>query len=171
MERGPAVAARVPHHRRHAHAGRADPPPDIPWLQTAADPTGRAALGTLNNCASGPTPWGTYLTCEENFNGYFVNRSGAVPPLQKRYGINERGFGYRWHEHDARFDAAAHPNEPNRFGWVVEVDPYDPGAAPVKHTALGRFKHEGATVRAGRATAASSSTWATTSASSTSTSS
>ncbi len=118
-----------------------------PWLQTAADPTGRAALGTLNNCASGPTPWGTYLTCEENFNGYFVNRSGAVPPLQKRYGINERGFGYRWHEHDVRFDAAAHPNEPNRFGWVVEVDPYDPGATPVKRTALGRFKHEGATVR------------------------
>jgi secreted PhoX family phosphatase len=118
-----------------------------PWLQTAADPTGRSALGTLNNCASGPTPWGTYLTCEENFNGYFVNRSGAVPPLQKRYGINERGFGYRWHEHDARFDAAAHPNEPNRFGWVVEMDPYDPGATPVKRTALGRFKHEGATVR------------------------
>jgi secreted PhoX family phosphatase len=115
------------------------------WLQTAADPTGRTVLGTVNNCAHGHTPWGTYLTCEENFNGYFVNR-GTIPALQKRYGINERGFGYRWHEHDARFDAAAHPNEPNRFGWVVEVDPYDPYRPPVKHTALGRIKHEGATV-------------------------
>ncbi|HUG35782.1 MAG TPA: PhoX family phosphatase [Candidatus Limnocylindrales bacterium] len=114
------------------------------WLQTAADPTGLTALGTLNNCANGYTPWGTYLTCEENFNGYFVNRSAAVGPLQRRYGINERGFGYRWHEHDARFDAAAHPNEPNRFGWVVEIDPYDPHRPAVKHTALGRFKHEGA---------------------------
>jgi uncharacterized protein len=120
------------------------------WLQTAADPSGRTVLGTLNNCANGYTPWGTYLTCEENFNGYFVNRSGSVPALQKRYGINERGFGYRWHEHDARFDAARHPNEPNRFGWVVEVDPYDPQRPPVKHTALGRFKHEGATLALAR---------------------
>ena len=114
------------------------------WLQTDADPTGLTVLGTANNCAHGYTPWGTYLTCEENFNGYFVNRSGAVPPLQKRYGITERGFGYRWHEHDARFDAAAHPNEPNRFGWVVQIDPFDPHRPPVKLTALGRFKHEGA---------------------------
>jgi hypothetical protein len=115
-------------------------------LQTAADPTGRSVLGTLNNCAHGVTPWGTYLTCEENFNGYFVNRSGAVPALQRRYRINERGFGYRWHEHDPRFDAALHPNEPNRFGWVVEMDPYDRERPAVKHTALGRMKHEGATV-------------------------
>jgi uncharacterized protein len=130
--------------------GVSGPAAGHPWLQTAADPTGRAVLGTLNNCAHGVTPWGTYLTCEENFNAYFVNPSGTVPPLQKRYGINERGFGYRWHEHDGRFDAAAHPNEPNRFGWVVEVDPYDPTRAPVKHTALGRFKHEGATVALAR---------------------
>jgi hypothetical protein len=119
-------------------------------LQTSADPSGLAVLGTINNCALGATPWGTYLTCEENFNAYFVNRSGAVPPLQKRYGINDRGFGYRWHEHDPRFDAAAHPNEPNRFGWVVEIDPYDPTRPAVKHTALGRMKHEGATVTLGR---------------------
>jgi secreted PhoX family phosphatase len=115
-----------------------------PWLQTGADPSGHTVLGTLNNCANGYTPWGTYLTCEENFNGYFVNRSGNVPPLQKRYGITDKGFGYRWHEHDLRFDADRHPNEPNRFGWVVEIDPYDPASQPVKHTALGRFKHEGA---------------------------
>jgi secreted PhoX family phosphatase len=113
-------------------------------LRTALDPTGRTILGTLNNCAHGFTPWGTYLTCEENFNGYFVNRSGSVSPLERRYGINERAFGYRWHEHDERFDAVRHPNEPNRFGWVVEIDPYEPFRAPVKHTALGRFKHEGA---------------------------
>ena len=114
------------------------------WLQTTADPTGRTALGTINNCASGHTPWGTYLTCEENFNAYFVNRSGNLPALQQRYGLNDRGLGYRWHEFDGRFDAALHPNEPNRFGWVVEIDPMDPGRRPLKRTAMGRFKHEGA---------------------------
>jgi uncharacterized protein len=117
-----------------------------PLLRTAADPSGLTVLGTVNNCANGFTPWGTYLTCKENFNAYFVNRSGAVPALQKRYGINDRGLGYRWHEHDGRFDAAAHPNEPNRFGWVVEIDPYEPSRTAVKQTALGRLKHEGATV-------------------------
>jgi secreted PhoX family phosphatase len=116
-----------------------------PLLCTTADPDGRIVLGTLNNCGHGATPWGTYLSCEENFNGYFVHR-GEVPPAHRRYGVNAKGFGYRWHEHDARFDAAAHPNEPNRFGWVVEIDPYDPARPPVKHTALGRFKHEGAAV-------------------------
>jgi secreted PhoX family phosphatase len=124
----------------------AGPAAGHPWLRTAADPAGTTVLGTINNCAMGATPWGTYLTCEENFNGYFVNRSGATPAAQKRYGITDKGAGYRWHEHDGRFDAAAHPNEPNRFGWVVEIDPYDPGRPPVKHTALGRMKHEGAAV-------------------------
>ena len=102
-------------------------------------------LGTINNCGGGRTPWGTYLTCEENFNGYFVN-TGTVPAEQRRYGINATGAGYRWHEFDRRFDANANPTEPNKFGWAVEIDPYDPLAQPVKRTALGRFKHEGAMV-------------------------
>jgi uncharacterized protein len=112
-------------------------------LRTEADPTGTRVLGTLNNCANGFTPWGTYLTCEENFYAYFVN-GGEIPDGQRRYGVSARGFGYRWDEHDARFDARAHPNELNRFGWVVEIDPFDPKSTPVKRTALGRFSHEGA---------------------------
>jgi secreted PhoX family phosphatase len=129
-----------------------------PLLRTAFDPDGRTVLGTINNCAMGATPWGTYLTCEENFNNYFVNATGDVGGVpdprarktimaaQKRYGINDKGGGYRWHEHDERFDAARHPNEANRFGWIIEIDPFDPKSQPVKHTALGRFKHEGALV-------------------------
>ena len=112
-------------------------------LKTVADPAGTEVLGTINNCANGYTPWGTYLTCEENWNGYFIN-AGTIPPEQRRYGVTARGAGYRWHEFDTRFDAAANPNEPNRFGWVVEIDPFEPGSKPVKRTALGRIKHEGA---------------------------
>jgi secreted PhoX family phosphatase len=114
-------------------------------LRTRDDPSGREVLGTLNNCAMGWTPWGTYLACEENFHEYF-HHSGAPTPAEKRYGIRRYGLGYRWSEHDERFDAGLHPNEPNRFGWVVEFDPYDPSSKPVKRTALGRFKHESATV-------------------------
>ncbi|CAG0992395.1 hypothetical protein BURK2_02466 [Burkholderiales bacterium] len=114
-------------------------------LKTAADPGGVEVLGTLNNCGSGRTPWGTYLTCEENFNGYFGwNGEHAQTVLEKRYGITQTGFGYRWHTADPRFDVSATPNEPNRFGWVVEIDPFAPASKPVKRTALGRFKHEGA---------------------------
>jgi uncharacterized protein len=117
------------------------------YMRTAADPSGTLVLGTLNNCASGYTPWGTYLTCEENWSFYFVNSSGDMSDHEKRYGITQQGLRYRWHEHDERFDAAKHPNEVHRFGWVVEIDPFDPASAPVKRTALGRFKHEGATTR------------------------
>ncbi len=112
-------------------------------LRTAADPAGRTVLGTLNNCAHGVTPWGTYLTCEENWGGYFVN-SGTATALHRRYNVDPKGWGYRWHEFDPRFDAGLHPNEPNRFGWVVEIDPFDPTRPPVKRTALGRMAHEGA---------------------------
>jgi len=112
-------------------------------MKTAADTTGTEVLGTLNNCAHGYTPWGTYLTCEENWNGYFSNEAADVPAML-RYGVVKGGFGYRWHEVDERFRADLHPNEPNRFGWVVEIDPFDPTSKPVKRTALGRFKHESA---------------------------
>jgi hypothetical protein len=123
-------------------------------MKTAADPTGRRVLGTLNNCGSGVTPWGTYLTCEENFIFYF---KGPDQPdaHQRRWGLRKgEPVGYRWAEHDARFDATKSPNEPNRFGWVVEFDPNNPSSTPVKRTALGRAAHEGATTvltKAGKA--------------------
>jgi uncharacterized protein len=113
-------------------------------MQTAADPAGCTILGTINNCASGKTPWGTYLSGEENFAFYF---GGIDNPdaHQKRWGLRKTSF-YGWPEHDARFDASKHPNEYNRFGWVVEVDPMDPTSIPIKRTALGRAAHEGAWV-------------------------
>lgn len=114
-----------------------------PLMRTAADPTGTQVIGTANNCAAGYTPWGTYLTCEENFNGYFGRKTaGTNTPLQNRYGLSSAGFGYGWHVQDPRFDLNDTPNEANRFGWVVEIDPFNPRSVPVKRTALGRFKHE-----------------------------
>lgn len=120
-----------------------------PLLATAADPTGTLVFGTLNNCANGHTPWGTYLTCEENFNGYFGTTSGSDTrdALAKRYGLSATTSGYRWEEHDARFDYVKEPNESLRFGWVVEIDPMDPTSTPKKRTALGRIKHENAELR------------------------
>lgn len=118
-------------------------------LRTIGDPTGTRVLGTLNNCAMGFTPWGTYLACEENFNGYF-RKNGPQTNLEKRYGINATGFGYLWHTTDTRFQVDAEPNEPNRFGWVVEINPFKPHSTPVKRTALGRLKHEGAWVQESR---------------------
>ena len=114
-------------------------------FKTAADPEGRTVLGTLNNCASGKTPWGTYLSGEENWMGYFSGGDN-LSAHETRWGMRKGGWGYRWHEHDERFDAVKNPNEPNRFGWVVEMDPLDPTSTPVKRTALGRAAHEGAWV-------------------------
>jgi secreted PhoX family phosphatase len=130
-----------------------------PLMRTAADPSGTEVLGMLNNCGNGWTPWGTYLTCEENWNGYFgAPTSGAtiapgfedqkaeILAGQSRYGITTTGFGYRWHTVDPRFDADVNPNEPHRFGWIVEIDPFAPASKPVKRTAMGRIKHENASL-------------------------
>jgi hypothetical protein len=118
-----------------------------PRLRTSADPTGKLVLGTLNNCAMGFTPWGTYLACEENFNGYFQKTAANRSPLELRYGIAPFGSGLRYFTTHPRFNADTEPNEPNRFGWVVEIDPFNPKSTPVKRTALGRIKHEGAWVQ------------------------
>ncbi|KPM54261.1 hypothetical protein ACG83_19955 [Frankia sp. R43] len=117
-------------------------------LRHAELASNNAALGTLNNCANGYTPWGTYLTCEENWNSYFgtTDTTWAPSAAQSRYGVSAAGGGYKWHTADARFDVAKNPKELNRFGWVVEIDPFAPKSTPVKRTALGRIKHEGATV-------------------------
>ncbi|WP_433885514.1 PhoX family protein [Pseudomonas vranovensis] len=115
-------------------------------LRTAADNSGRKALGTFQNCANGKTPWGTYLTCEENFTDCFGSSdpAQAFDTAQKRYGASVSGKDVDWHPHDPRFDLAKNPNELNRHGWVVEIDPFDPQSTPLKRTALGRFKHENA---------------------------
>ena len=123
-------------------------------LKTNDDPDGTNVIGTLNNCAGGMTPWGTWLMAEENFHGYFWTNmldDDGKPVIAddhpeaasyKRYGIP--GMWYAWGAHHDRFNIDTEPHAPNKFGWVVEVDPNDPTSVPVKHTALGRFRHEGA---------------------------
>jgi secreted PhoX family phosphatase len=114
-------------------------------LKTSTDPSGRKVNGMLNNCAGGVTPWGTWLSCEENFHGYFwgkVADGDRQAASFKRYGVP--GNWYAWGKYEDRFDVTKEPNESNRFGWVVEIDPLDPTSTPKKRTAMGRFKHEGA---------------------------
>lgn len=117
-------------------------------MKTSADPEGVQSLGTWNNCGSGKTPWGTYLACEENFNGYFsaADPEHKVSPALDRYGVSAHDWGYDWAKIDDRFDVAKEPNEPNRAGYVVELDPSDPSSTPKKRTGLGRIKHENAEV-------------------------
>ena len=126
-------------------------------VKTLFSPDGTLCRGTVNNCANGFTPWGTYLTCEENFAGYFVNDDPVQPREHKRYGVSttDSHDRYSWHTRDedeyTRFNAtttgadalADYRNEPNTFGWVVEIDPMNPASTPKKRTALGRFAHEG----------------------------
>lgn len=116
-------------------------------VATAADPEGRWVHGTLGNCAGGTTPWGTVLSGEENFNGYFA--WAADTPQQKRYSsTNTTSTSTGWERSDPRFDAHRpdYVNEPNRFGYIVEIDPQNATSVPRKHTAMGRFKHEGANI-------------------------
>jgi len=120
-------------------------------LRTSADPAGTQVLGMLNNCAGGVTPWGTVLTAEENFDQYFANVDLVTDPrirgIHDRYGLPEGPSDRKWERFHARFDLGQEPHEPFRFGWIVEVDPYDPEFVPRKRTALGRMKHEGAETR------------------------
>ena len=121
--------------------------------EKAGEIAGMTVIGTVNNCAGGMTPWGTYLMAEENFHGYFwtdkVDAEGkpdlseqAEAKQMDRYGVP--GMWYAWGKHYDRWNIDKEPNEPNRWGWIVEVDPRNPDAAPIKHTSLGRFRHEGA---------------------------
>lgn len=132
-------------------------------MKTASDPSGLQVLGTLNNCATGLTPWGTFLTCEENWHNYFINRDPLdfeARVSHKRYGLAREGTSknYAWETADPRFDATpqadqahgGHVHEPHRFGWVVEIDPFDPKAQPIKRTAFGRFSRECAALSLGR---------------------
>lgn len=123
-------------------------------LMTNDDPAGMSVIGTINNCAGGMTPWGTWLMAEENFHGYFwtdtvdpegkpvIDSGNPEATSYGRYGVP--GGWYAWGKTHDRWNIDREPNMPNKFGWVVEVDPMDPTSTPVKHTALGRFRHEGA---------------------------
>ncbi|MDQ0677352.1 secreted PhoX family phosphatase [Arthrobacter pascens] len=115
-------------------------------VKTVKDPEGRFIKGTLGNCAGGTTPWGTILSGEENFQGYFV--APGTSASDKRYGLTSNATARKWEMDDPRWDTRneGYQNEANRFGWIVEVDPFDPTSTPKKHSSLGRFKHEGANV-------------------------
>jgi secreted PhoX family phosphatase len=127
-----------------------------PLLRTKGDPTGTRVRGTFANCAGGKTPWGTYLTAEENIDDYFGSArtwrpeadDAAVVAAHKRFPLRQNSF-YGWDHADSRFDVRTEPREALRFGWIVEIDPRDPSSTPRKRTALGRFTHEGANTKLG----------------------
>lgn len=121
-------------------------------LRTSGDPAGTRVLGTLANCSGGRTPWGTYLSAEENFQDYFggmrslaadANADARVLAAHRRFPMHESSY-HGWEHIDTRFDLRVEPREALRFGWMVEIDPEDPRAPPRKRTALGRFAHESA---------------------------
>ncbi len=125
-------------------------------MKTSYNPVGRRVHGMVNNCAGGVTPWGTWLSCEENFNGYFWGKlpeGHAEADNYKRYGVGTSA--YAWGKFHDRFDLAKEPNEANRFGWVVEIDPLRPdlgpeeahGARPHEARGCGRGRRSGRTLR------------------------
>jgi len=128
-----------------------------PLLRTSADPHGTRVLGTIANCAGGKTPWGTYLTAEENVDDYFgrakswaaAGGDAAVVEAYGRFPLREHSY-YGWEHAESRFDVRVEPREALRFGWIVEIDPRDPQSPPRKRTALGRFSHEGANAAVAR---------------------
>ncbi len=138
------------------HMGFSGPVRGTAYLVTKYSPEGVATRGTLNNCAHGVTPWNTYITAEENWAGYFRNAE-KMPREQSRYGVSANRGRYAWElasggaDEFARFDATPrgasarddYRNEPNGFGWLVEIDPFNPQSTPIKRTHLGRFAHEG----------------------------
>lgn len=121
-----------------------------PYVRTSADPAGTTVAGTFANCSGGVTPWGTMLSGEENFHNYFSNASKVTDPAAtehlERYSFEDDADEHHWGRFEKRFDLASEPNEANRFGYIVEVDPHDPASTPIKHSALGRFKHESANI-------------------------
>lgn len=121
-----------------------------PYVRTSADPAGTTVLGTIANCSGGLTPWGTMLSGEENFNNYFANASAVTDPAAttnlERYSFEDDADYHQWARYEKRFDLAREPNEANRFGYIVEVDPHDVNSTPIKHSALGRLKHESANI-------------------------
>jgi hypothetical protein len=117
------------------------------WLRTSSDPSGRRVVGMLANCSGGVTPWGTILTAEENFDHYFAGRDefDGDADVKTAHAAYLKTFKHKgWEEYHPRFHVRKEPHEPFRFGWIVEIDPYDPDQVPKKRTALGRFKHEAA---------------------------
>ncbi|WP_020106920.1 PhoX family phosphatase [Nocardia sp. 348MFTsu5.1] len=120
------------------------------FVKTAADPAGTTILGTIGNCSGGLTPWGTMVSGEENFNNYFTGAASVTEPVAKerldRYGFDDEDDHHQWGRYETRFDLASEPNEGNRFGYIVEVNPHDPTSTPVKHSSMGRLKHEGANI-------------------------
>ena len=141
-------------------------------LVTSYSPSGKQTRGTHNNCGNGYTPWGTYLTTEENFIGYFqrsssddlkrqpheiiaLNRYGLKAGASSRYGwetaigqIEAQDLYNRWNaDVNAAQAAQDYRNGPNTFGWMVEIDPFDVRQNPVKRTSLGRFAHEDSACR------------------------
>ena len=138
-------------YNRRIHTGSpmriSGPAAGHPRMRTNADPTGTRSLGTFNNCAGGTTPWGTMLTAEENIQNYFSGdpTKGPEAGARKRFGMSGKGRYADWGRYFERFNLESEPNEPNRFGWIVEIDPYDPNHTSVKRTALGRCAHECAT--------------------------